>query len=190
MDKFFEDKLNSYSEILDSIRGGRCFHFECGNGWYPAVHAALSFASKRNEAKQLGLSIHQVKEKFAELRIYHRGGDDLIQSCFGAASTIAGSMCDVCSRLGYADSQSGWVAVRCEEHHGLSARDASDMYALNERFVSELSEVVELLAEELGGSASEWLLKAHPDLGGEQPLAMLIEERSCAEVLRILGREQ
>lgn len=189
MDKILEDNLNSYSEILDSIRGGSRFHFECGNGWYPAVHAALSFASKRNEEKQLGLRIIQVKEKFAGLRIYHLGGDELTEACFSAASIIAGSMCDVCSRLGYADNQAGWVAVRCEEHRGLSARDTSDAYVLNEGFVRELAELVEQLVMQFNSGAAPWLLKAHPALGGEQPLAVLIEEQSCGKALSILGRE-
>ncbi|HBO3959691.1 TPA: hypothetical protein P8N89_005490 [Pseudomonas aeruginosa] len=190
MDKVLEDKLNSYSEILDSIRSGSCFHFECGNGWYPAVHAALSFASKRNEEKQLGLRIIQVKEKFAGLRIYRRGGDELTEACFGAASVIAGSMCDVCSRLGYADNQGGWAAVRCEEHRGLPAMGLSGAYVLNERFVSEVAEFVELLVMKLEDGAVRWLLKAHPDLGGEQPLAIIIEELSCARVLSILVQER
>jgi len=174
---------------LDSIRGGSRFHFECGNGWYPAVHAALSFASKRNEEKQLGLRIIQVKEKFAGLRIYHLGGDELTEACFSAASVIAGSMCDVCSRLGYAHNQGGWVAVRCEEHRELPARDLSDASVLDEQFVDELSEAIELLVREFGSGAAQWLLKAHPELSGEQPLAVLIEEQSCARVLSILAPE-
>lgn len=189
MDKIFEDKLNAFESILDSIRGTRHFSFECGNGWYPAIHASLSFASKRNEEKQLGLRIIQVKEKFAGLRIYHRGGDEQVEACFSAASVIAGSMCDVCSRLGYADNQGGWVAVRCEEHRGLPARDLSDAYILDEQFVDGLSEAIELLVREFGSGAAQWLLKAHPGLGGEQPLAIIIEEQSCARVLSILGRE-
>lgn len=189
MDKIFEDKLNALESILGSIRGSRHFPFDCGNGWYPAVHAALSFASKRNEEKQLGLIVLQVKEKFAELRIYHRGGDGLTEACFSAASIIAGSMCDVCSRLGYADNQGGWLAVRCEEHRGLSAMGLSGAYILNERFVSEVAELVELLVMKLEDGAARWLLKAHPALDGEQPLAVIIEEQSCARVLSILGRE-
>ncbi|HBO3958495.1 hypothetical protein P3C80_30715 [Pseudomonas aeruginosa] len=190
MDKIFEDKLNAFESILGSIRGSRHFPFECGNGWYPAVHAALSFASKRNEEKQLGLCIIQVKEKFGELRIYHRGGDALIEAGLGAASIIAASMCDVCSRLGYADNQGGWLAARCEDHRGLPAREVSDAYVLNERFVGELAEFVELLVMKLEDGAARWLLKAHPDLGGEQPLAIIIEEQSCAGVLSILVQER
>ena len=190
MDKIFEDKLNAFESILDSIRGSRRFHFECGNGWYPAVHAALSFASKRNEEKQLGLSIIQVKEKFGELRIYHRGGDALIEAGFGVASIIAGSMCDVCSRLGYADNQGGWLAVRCEEHRGLPARESSDAYVLNERFVGELAEFVEQLVMQLNVDAAKWLLKAHPAIDGEQPLAVLIEDQSCSRVLNTLAQER
>lgn len=189
MDKIFEDKLNAFESIFDSIRGSSRFHFECGNGWYPAVYAALSFAFSRNEEKQLGLSIIQVKEKFGELRIYHRGGDALIEAGLGAASVIAGSMCDVCSHLGYADNHGGWVAVRCEEHRGLSARDASDAYVLNEGFVRELAELVERLVMQFSSGAAPWLLKAHPALDGEQPLAVIIEEQSCVKVLSILAPE-
>jgi hypothetical protein len=98
-------------------------------------------------------------------------------------------MCDVCSRLGYADNQGGWVAVRCEEHQGLSARDASDAYVLNEGFVRELAELVERLVMQFSSGAASWLLKAHPALDGEQPLAVLIEEQSCARVISSLGRE-
>ncbi|WP_271007061.1 hypothetical protein [Pseudomonas aeruginosa] len=194
MDKIFEDKLNVFESILDSIRGKRHFPFECGNGWYPAVYAALSFAFKRSEEKQLNLRIVQVKEKFADLRIYHSGGDELTEACFGAASVIAGSMCDVCSHLGYSDNigvwlDGGWMAVRCEEHRGIPAGEVSGAYVLNEKFVSELTDIVDLSVKKFGRGAALWLLKAHPKLDGEQPLAVIIEEQSCARVLSILVQE-
>lgn len=190
MDKIFEDKLNTFESILDSIRGTRYFPFECGSGWYPAVYAALSFAFRRNEAKELGLRVLQVKEKFAGLRIYHRGGDELIEACFSVAVVLSDSMCDACSRLGFSDIHGGWAAVRCEEHRGLSARDLSNAYVVDKQFVDELAEAVELLVTEFGSDAAQWLLKAHPDLGGEQPLAVVIEDQSCARVLSILDLER
>ncbi|WP_139199140.1 DUF2384 domain-containing protein [Pseudomonas panipatensis] len=195
MDKIFEDKLNVFESILDSIRGTRHFPIECGNGWYPAVYAALSFAHKRNEEKQLNVKIFQIKEKFADLRIYHSGGDELTEACFSVASVIADSMCDVCSHLGYADNigvwaDGGWMVVRCEEHCDVPARESSGDYVLNEKFVSELAELVDILVKKFGRCAAQWLLKPNDGLDRQQPLSVILDEQACSKVLNILCLER
>lgn len=173
----------------DSLCGRRSavrnFHFECNNGWYAPLYAALTVATRISEEDDQELVISQIKEKFAELRIYSHCENKEIDNAFGLAETFAASMCEICGELGYPKTSKSWVSVRCSEHEESDRTD--DAFQLDERFSEELVLVFEAAVRKLGKESSRWFLKANPEIGNEQPLALLIEKKDCQKILDLLN---
>lgn len=87
----------------------------CGPGWYGILlrlHAELVAACPT-------IRYIQVKEKFAELRVYTTAdGDDRVSALTDAAEQESRRTCEHCGAAGTTrqSKQSGWYRTLCDEH--------------------------------------------------------------------------
>ena len=93
-----------------------CFDFSPPDGWEPIVERLIDdllFVDPK-------MKIHQVKEKFAELRVYFdRGTDDTFEAIadlMHEAEEKCTNTCQRCGALGITRNKNGWYYVACEEH--------------------------------------------------------------------------
>ncbi len=69
--------------------------------------------------------IIQIKEKFAELRVYYSGGSETAHAAIGRAIGDAAHACQLCGSRGRVHQDEGWYATLCATHcqPGWSHRD-------------------------------------------------------------------
>lgn len=100
-----------------------------GPGWQPMVHALL------RRADELGLEVHQVKEKFGTLRFYWGSGQGLapegeeegreedhsyFRDMVHGVELLTGYMCEECGQFGKNGYHGGgWVLTLCPIHSTL-----------------------------------------------------------------------
>lgn len=107
------DLREKYPTVL-----GRAFDVSPPPGWEAIVDRLIErmlSALDPNARDQFRIS--QVKEKFAGLRVYHNGGDEM-EALVEEAAEEAERTCDVCGMPGRMRGMS-WVAVRCDDHEGI-----------------------------------------------------------------------
>lgn len=84
----------------------------CPDGW---LHL-LAELCERLEAEHPGVSFSQVKDKFAELRIYLNDGTDAARKLVSEYVRRSARTCEECGAPGKQSSRGHWLVVRCEEH--------------------------------------------------------------------------
>ena len=85
-------------------------------GWVPLVARLLARIDSALAPEDRGeFSISQIKEKFAQLRVYHDGGD-VIEAMVDEADEEARRTCQICGQAGKR-RPGRWLAVLCEEHN-------------------------------------------------------------------------
>ncbi|MFH5774396.1 hypothetical protein ACHFJ0_09080 [Paracoccus sp. NGMCC 1.201697] len=92
--------------------------FLCGPGWYPLI-ARLS-ADLAVIIGQDGLTrfrVVQVKEKFASLRFYVKGGNERILTRIAEAMREAETTCERCSASACIRPVDGWLSALCDRCH-------------------------------------------------------------------------
>lgn len=109
-DRDSADPLEPYAHLMT-----RAFDVSPPPGWVPLVVRLLARidATLACEDRE-GFSISQVKEKFAQLRVYHNGGD-AIEAMVDEADAEARRTCQVCGLPGKRQP-GGWLAVLCDDH--------------------------------------------------------------------------
>ena len=85
---------------------------ECGDGWAPIVrdlfHDLIALGWDRD--------LHQVKEKFGQLRVYVGLATDEIYERIALAERLSGAFCEDCGRPGKTDGWSrGWYRTLCQK---------------------------------------------------------------------------
>ena len=93
-----------------------CFDYSPPDGWDAIVERLLSdIAFVDPKAK-----IHQVKEKFGELRVYlDRGTDDTweaLSDLIHEAEEQCAKTCQRCGKPGELRNKNSWYYVACEDH--------------------------------------------------------------------------
>ena len=101
-----EDKFNS------RLAPGWFPYIECGKGWYPLISETLD----QLEEADPNYVIHQIKEKFGELRVYI-SGNEAAQDIADKAGEKSTHICDVCGQEGSLRNLNGWLATTCEDHN-------------------------------------------------------------------------
>jgi hypothetical protein len=87
---------------------------DCEEGWWPII-AELD---RQIAAIAPGYEVHQIKEKFGELRFYYAGGtgnDARIGVLIAQAERPAAQTCELCGAPGRARA-TGWIRTVCDEH--------------------------------------------------------------------------
>lgn len=90
--------------------------FECGPGWSDLITAV-------NELLDLwGDDVHfvQIKEKFAGLRLYFEGVDELgrVDELTDAAEELSYALCESCGKAAKVRDRGGYIFTACDEHAG------------------------------------------------------------------------
>ena len=93
------------------------FAFEVGDGWLPIVDGLLTsltqvVAAMPPDEREL-FSVLQIKEKFAELRVYCSLRSGAIATATAAAADRARRTCEECGDFGLMRSFGTFLAVRC-----------------------------------------------------------------------------
>ena len=100
----------------DPVRGrSLACAFECRDGWLPIIDAALTQIERALSSEQRAkFIIGQIKEKFANLRIYYYPHDSRIDAIIDAAQQHAKNTCETCGNLGFLYQFRGhFLARRC-----------------------------------------------------------------------------
>ena len=87
-----------------------------GPGWQPMVAELI----KDLEAIGWDGELHQVKEKFGELRFYVGSGTRMMFDLIEAAEKKSGTICEVCGKAadGPRVNQNGWFKTLCDPCRG------------------------------------------------------------------------
>lgn len=87
--------------------------WECGPGWGELILPIIK------KADELGATIHQIKEKFAQLRVYFSSGIadcDELEDMVDAAALASATLCEMCGATGIRHHNGGWIKTLCKEH--------------------------------------------------------------------------
>lgn len=117
--------VSRYSSLFSDQRSVQDdFTFECTNGWFDLIAANLKLVERYAELERLKVEITQVKEKFGLLRVYHRGGDDVVDRLLDIAELVSAGICEACGAQGSVTEHQGWLRARCHLHVEISEPDS------------------------------------------------------------------
>lgn len=92
---------------------------ECGKGWKRIVQPIIDYIEKYNEGKKDDdkIEIHQIKEKFATLRVYlNRHDNPELQQLIENAEQEAAKTCETCgTKDNVGLTMQGWATVICDD---------------------------------------------------------------------------
>ncbi len=95
-------------EIFDTCR-------ECGPGWDAIVSDALSKIREECQKSKIRMYVHQIKEKYGELRIYLLYSSGVMEEIIEQATYKSRETCESCGRKGKTIIRGGWFYTRCDE---------------------------------------------------------------------------
>ncbi len=107
--------------------------FDVGNGWVPILE---ELCEKLSKIVPEDFKFVQVKEKFAELRVYTNTHRKEFEDLIYEAVLKSQKTCEVCGKEGKQATSRGWIKTLCTSH--------------TEKFVSENKRVWEMDIQENG----------------------------------------
>lgn len=191
MNNFIERLLaDQYRTLLFSkdFSEGAIFGFECNDGWANLIEATLRLTQQHAELKALDVKVTQAKEKFGQLRIYHRGGDESIGAAFEIAESVSGSVCEMCGMPGGAICIDGWLQARCGHHSGPHQIARDENLKSDENYIASYVEAVNLILSFFGEGAVLWVQQERTAFAGRRPCEMLATEEGCQTIFTFLNR--
>lgn len=191
MNNFIERHLAAqYRALLFSkdFSEDAIFGFECNDGWADVIEATLWLVQQRAEVSALDVKVTQVKEKFGQLRIYHRGGDESIGAAFEIAELLSGSVCEMCGMPGGAICIDGWLQTRCGQHSGPGQIARDENLKSDENYIASYVEAVNLILSFFGEGAVLWVQQERTAFSGRRPCEMLATEEGCQAIYLMLKR--
>lgn len=124
MDETLERELiAAYPSLYDHDRapsyGSTTFPFECDDGWYPLLDGVSAAVQRHAESAKIDVRFEQVKQKFAERRIYIGGGCEHVRWIIKFARALSTRTCERCSRMRTAEVREGnWSQTLCDDCWG------------------------------------------------------------------------
>lgn len=96
------------------------FGIECGDGWKCLYQPIIDYIDEYNKDKADGerIEIHQIKEKFAELRFYTNFYTQELRNLIDKAEEESRHTCEVCGK--HIDDpivEGHWMYAECQECH-------------------------------------------------------------------------
>lgn len=103
-----------------------CWLIETGDGWYDLIDRLCAKLSHLCTLSGAIVEFTQVKEKWGQLRIYHRteGGpgtcdaymvDEIVCDLVGYAEYESAGICEDCGETGEIDYEARWLSCRCDK---------------------------------------------------------------------------
>lgn len=179
--------VSRYSSLFGHQRAAEeVFSFECMNGWLDLIAANLQIVERYAELERLKIEITQVKEKFGLLRVYHRGGDEVVDRLLDIAELVSGCICEVCGAQGRVGEQQGWLGARCHLHREIL--DSDSLLSSKSGYIDSYVKCVALLLWFFKGSSVNWVNQECLGLGGRRPLELLASAEGCDEVYILIRR--
>ncbi len=178
--------VSKYSSLFGdrSVQGD--FTFECTNGWLDLIAANLKLVERYAELERLKVEITQVKEKFGLLRVYHRGGDEVIDRLLDIAELVSAGVCEVCGAQGSVAEHQGWLRVRCHLHLEMSEPDA--ILSSKQGYIDSYAKCVSLLLWFFKDNSVRWTNQECLGLGGLRPSELLAFSEGCKQVHTLIRR--
>lgn len=167
-----------------SVQNG--FSFECMNGWFDLVKANLQLLERYGELEHLRVEIVQVKEKFGLLRVYHRGGDSVVDQLFDIAELVSGCVCEICGAQGGVSDHHGRLRARCILHR--EADEPSSVISSISDYIENYVKCVALLLWFFKDSSVTWVNQECLGLGGRRPCELLASSEGCEQVYILIRR--
>ncbi|MCJ7636332.1 MAG: hypothetical protein MUO21_02475 [Nitrososphaeraceae archaeon] len=103
----FSDLEKQYFDVCVSKRKNESVIQLTEVGWFSIIETILEEARKHNA------KISLIKEKWAGLRIYYDGGDDIFEGMCSFGKSLAGKICDQCGKPGQRREGGGWYVTGC-----------------------------------------------------------------------------
>ena len=103
-DKNTEKLINRFPNIFKEN-----FYFECDDGWFDIIFNLCK--DVQNEINNSGCEqvvAAQVKEKFAGLRFYSSGGNEVTDAIINKYAKLSSDACEVTGGKGYLCEKLGW----------------------------------------------------------------------------------
>lgn len=135
-----------YAEVGDN-EPLTLFGFECGDGWFRIIlwlsesiqnhiDSHNTWYAKHGEKKPIEqVKVCQVKEKFAGLRFYYSGGDDVIRGMVALAETIAYNTCEETGATNEVGRNTkGWIKT----YHKSKASNPKDWHSVDDEELVEI----------------------------------------------------
>ena len=94
------------------------FGVECGKGWYKLIEPVVAYIEEynKNRPDEEKIAILQIKEKYAELRIYVSYGTDELYDMISDAEDKSHNICEVCGAEENVGLKiSGWYMTMCQD---------------------------------------------------------------------------
>ena len=120
--KIPKDCLKKYTIIQPdpTLRNNlMAFGFEIGKGWMPLVTELLDKIQYLvdNNPEYSELQVIQVKEKFAQLRVYLNYYYGEIEDLIEEYEEKSAYICEVCGEAGVIRDLHGWYTTLCNKHY-------------------------------------------------------------------------
>lgn len=170
------------------ICGDGIFGFECNDGWGDLIQATLWLVQRRTPLSALDVEVTQVKEKFGQLRIYHRGGDESIGAAFEIAEVVSGCVCEMCGMRGGVISVDGWLQARCSQHSAAGKIARVKNVKNNDNYIASYVEAVDAILSFFGEGAVLWVQQDRTAFAGRRPCELLATEEGCQAIYLMLKR--
>ena len=103
-DKNTEKLINRFPNIFEEN-----FYFECDDGWFDIIFDLCKDVQQEvnNSSCQQVVAV-QVKEKFAGLRFYASGGNEVTDAIVNKYSKLSSKTCEMTGGKGYLCEKHGW----------------------------------------------------------------------------------
>ncbi|MFJ4113954.1 antitoxin Xre/MbcA/ParS toxin-binding domain-containing protein [Pseudomonas sp. NPDC089758] len=179
--------VSRYSSLFDDQRSMQDdFTFECTNGWFDLIAANLKLVERYAELERLKVEITQVKEKFGLLRMYHRGGDEVVDRLLDIAELVSASTCEVCGAEANVVEQQGWLRACCHLHR--EVMEPGSVLTSKVGYIDAYVKCVALLLWFFKDNSVRWVNQECLGLGGRCPSELLASSEGCEQVYTLIRR--
>ena len=95
------------------------FGLDCSKGWYPLIEELFDKIQELvdNDPQYKALEVVQVKEKYAELRVYTNAYWETIENLIDEYTKKSKHICEWCGKKGKIRNDNGWYTTLCNKCH-------------------------------------------------------------------------
>lgn len=191
MNNFIETRLADHYRgllFMHDVSAQAIFGFECNDGWADLIEGSLRLIQRRVELDALDVKISQAKEKFGQLRIHHRGGDEDVDSVFEIAQLASACICELCGTPGEIMSVDGWLVARCAKHFRRDHVHQIESHQADESYIASYMQAVGLILSFFGAGAVLWAQQQSIAFAGRRPCELLATVEGCQAIYLLLKR--
>lgn len=164
------------------------FGFECNDGWADLLEGTFRVMRLHAEKKPQEVKVVQVKEMFGQLRIYQRGGDDMVDLALDITELVSSCVCEVCGEIGEIKERHGWLQARCASHWMQKDLEVIESRSSDECYIVCYAGALNRILWFFNGSSARWVQQKSVALGGMRPFEAMATSDGCRSVYTLLKR--